>query len=61
MLLNVVLAVGICICLIGNFFWLICIGRFIWGLAFGAFSVVSAKMVEEITPVEYGGPFGAMS
>ena len=61
LMLNVVLAVGVSISLIGNFVWVICIGRLIWGIAFGAFSVVSAKMVEEITPVEYGGPFGAMS
>ena len=36
-------------------------GRLLWGMAFGAFSVVSAKMVSEIVPVELGGSFGAIN
>lgn len=36
-------------------------GRFIWGLAFGSFSVVSAKFISEIAPPEYSGSFGAMN
>jgi len=37
------------------------IGRFIWGLGYGAFSVLCAKFVNEITPIELIGPFGAMN
>ena len=59
--LNMVLAVGVAISLIGTYYWLMCIGRFIWGFSFGAFSVVSAKMVNEIVPVELGGSFGAVN
>ena len=58
-ILNLVLLVGVAITLIGQYFWLMCIGRFIWGVAFGSFSVVCAKFVNEISPIEYSGPFGA--
>ena len=61
LILNVVLCIGVGISLIGKYIWLMCVGRFIWGLAFGAFSVVCAKMVNEIVPVELGGSFGAMN
>ena len=57
--LNLILIIGVSISLIGNYVWLICVGRFIWGLALGAFTVVCAKMVDEITPVELSGPLGA--
>lgn len=53
--------IGVGISLIGKYIWLMCIGRFIWGLAFGCFSVVCAKLINEITPVELLGPFGAIN
>lgn len=59
--LNLLLCVGVGITLIGNYLWLMMIGRFIWGYAFGAFSVCCAKMVNEILPVELTGPFGALN
>lgn len=61
LLLNAVLCVGVGISLIGTYVWLICIGRFIWGTAFGAFSVVCAKMVNEIVPIELLGSYGAIN
>ena len=61
LILNIVLCIGVGITLVGKYVWLMCIGRFIWGLSFGAFSVVSAKMVNEIVPVELGGSYGAMN
>ena len=60
-LLNVVLSIGVGISLIGHEVWIIAIGRFIWGIGYGAFSVLSAKFLYEITPFELIGPFGAMS
>jgi MFS family permease len=59
--LNVIIVIGVGISLIGKYVWLMCIGRLIWGFSFGAFSVVSAKMVNEILPVELSGPFGAIN
>ena len=58
-ILNLILLIGVGISLIGQEFWIICIGRFFWGVAFGSFSVVSAKFVNEISPIEYSGTFGA--
>jgi MFS family permease len=37
------------------------IGRFFLGLAIGGYCVFCPKFVNEITPVEYRGPVGAMS
>jgi len=59
--LNLLLVIGVAISLIGQKVWIMCVGRFIWGFAFGSFSVCCAKMVNEITPVELGGPFGAIN
>jgi len=61
MLLNLTLAIGVGISLIGEYIWLMSIGRFIWGVAYGAFSVVCTKMINEFTPIELIGPFGAMN
>ena len=41
--------------------WIVCIGRFIWGISFGAFSVVCVKYVNEIVPIELSGSFGAIN
>ena len=58
--MNIFLFIGIGICMI-NKIWVICVGRFIWGITFGCFSVVCAKYNNEICPIEYKGPFGAIS
>ena len=47
--------------MIGQALWIVCIGRFIWGISFGAFSVVCAKYVNEIVPIELSGSFGAIN
>lgn len=36
-------------------------GRFLYGIASGAFSVFCPKYVAEITPIEYRGPFGSLN
>ena len=59
--LNIILAIGVGISLIGKYIALMCVGRFIWGIAYGSFSVVCAKMINEITPTELIGPFGAIN
>lgn len=60
-LTNGLLWLGVGIAMIGQSLTVICIGRFIWGTAFGTFSVICAKYVNEITPVEYKGQFGAIN
>ena len=57
---NVLLAVSICICMVENMY-VISFGRFMWGISYGAFSVICAKYNNEICPIEYKGPFGAIS
>ena len=47
--------------MIGQNMYILNIGRLIWGIAFGSFSVVSAKYISEIAPIEYSGTFGAMN
>ena len=58
--LNALLLVAITICMV-NEIWVICLGRFLWGVTFGGFSVICAKYNNEICPIEYKGPFGAIS
>ncbi len=60
-ILNLILCIGVGITLIGTKVWIMCIGRLIWGFCFGAFSVVCAKMANEILPIELSGPFGAIN
>jgi MFS family permease len=47
------------LCLIDNS-GVILFGRFLYGMAAGAFTVYVPKYVSEITPKEYRGPFGAV-
>ena len=56
---NALLCIGVGISLISDKTYSICIGRFIWGLSIGTFNVISAKFVNEISPIEYKGFFGA--
>ena len=39
----------------------IILGRFIFGMAAGAFSVFCPKFTSEIAPAEYRGPLGAIN
>ena len=59
-MMNIVMCIGIGICMFNNI-PVICVGRFIWGISFGCFSVICAKYNNEICPNEYKGPFGAIS
>ena len=61
MYLNILIVGSVGVTLIGLNIWIMSIGRFFWGVAYGAFSVVCTKMINEITPIEYIGPFGAMN
>ena len=61
LLLNAILVFGVGITLVGYSMVIICIGRFFWGIAYGAFTVMCAKYVSEICPNELSGPFGALS
>lgn len=61
LILNLILVVGVTLSIVTDLIWLMCIGRLIWGVSFGAFSVVCAKMVNECAPIEYGGTFGALN
>lgn len=58
--MNANLCLGIGICMINNI-PVIMVGRFFWGISFGAFSVICAKYNNEICPIEYKGPYGAIS
>ena len=57
---NLILAVGIAICMVDNPF-VIAFGRFVWGLAAGAQCVLSPLYINEVAPLELKGPLGALS
>lgn len=48
------------ICMINNSA-IILFGRFVYGMASGAFTVFIPKYTSEIAPSEYRGPFGAVN
>lgn len=60
-ILNILLDVGVGLSISYTEQWMMLTGRLLWGMSFGAFSVVCAKMVSEIVPVELGGSFGAIN
>lgn len=42
-------------------FWVLCLGRFIYGVSVGSFSVFCPLFIAEISPIEVKGPAGAFS
>ena len=57
---NIVLIVGVALTLVPDFYFL-CVGRGIYGISVGAFSVFCPKYISETAPVEIKGPAGAAS
>ena len=57
---NILVLVASGVCMINNAF-IIAIGRFLYGMAAGAFTVFTPKFINEVAPPEYKGPFGALS
>merc|ERR1712166_434067 len=57
---NLVLMSAIILCLVGNF-WIILVGRFIWGLSAGSFNCYVPAYISEIAPNEYKGPYGFLN
>lgn len=57
---NVFLIVGVILTLISEF-WVLCLGRVIYGISVGAFSVFCPKYISETAPTEIKGPAGALS
>jgi cyanate permease len=57
---NLVLILGNLLCQI-EVVWVQLIGRFIWGLSVGVFTVLVPKFINETAASELKGPFGAMS
>jgi len=59
-LTNVILAIGVCLTLV-DVFTVFSIGRFIYGVSVGAFSVFCPKYIAETAPIEIKGPAGALT
>ena len=57
---NVILVIGVALTLVPNFY-VLCVGRAIYGISVGAFSVFCPKYIAETAPVEIKGPAGASS
>jgi MFS family permease len=57
---NLFILVGIAVSMVDNNIVII-LGRFIFGMAAGAFSVFCPKFTSEIAPAEYRGPLGAIN
>lgn len=60
MVCNAVLVAGAALTLVDEF-PVLCIGRFIYGLSVGGFSVFCPKYIAETAPIEIKGPAGALS
>ena len=60
MITNVLLIIGVTLTLIDDFTFL-CVGRVIYGLSVGGFSVFCPKYIAETAPIEVKGPAGALS
>ena len=52
-------AIGICIGIDNQYVFLV--GRFMWGLSIGAFTVFVPKFITETAPTELKGPLGGLS
>ena len=59
-LFNVFVIVASGLCLIDNIY-VIVVGRFIYGMASGAFTVFVPKFINETAPTELKGPFGTLT
>lgn len=59
MVCNGLLAIAYCMLMVANL-WAIYIGRFFAGMAIGGICVFGSKMLNEICPTEFTGPFGTM-
>ena len=59
-LTNIIVIVGASLTLIENYPCL-CIGRFLYGMATGSFSVFCPKYINEVAPVEIKGPAGSLT
>ena len=57
---NALVISGCGISLINNI-WVILVGRFIWGLGAGSFTVFVPKFINETAPTEKKGTFGPLS
>jgi len=57
---NLILVIGVILTLV-NEFWALCVGRFIYGISVGSFSVFCPLFIAEISPIEVNGPAGALS
>lgn len=60
MLANGLLTLGVTFTLFDDYVYL-CIGRFIYGLSVGTFSVFCPKYISETAPTEVKGPAGALT
>ena len=60
LLCDLLVIVSTTICLFDGWI-LICVGRFMLGLAVGSFTVFVPKFINETAPTEFKGPLGAMS
>ena len=57
---NILVIVSVMVCMVNDIV-VIAFGRFLFGMAAGAFTVFVPKFISEISPKEYKGPFGAIS
>jgi MFS transporter, SP family, sugar:H+ symporter len=58
-IMNLIVILGSLLSLIDNMY-VICLGRFLFGVAAGGFTVYSPNYINESVPTELKGPLGAM-
>ena len=60
-LTNLLMIVGVIMCIFPFNDWYFCLARFVWGLAVGAFTVFVPKFITETSPTEMSGFLGGAS
>jgi MFS family permease len=60
-LANLVMMIGIVMCLFPFNDYYFAFGRFVWGLGAGSFTVFVPKFISELSPFEMSGFFGGAS
>jgi len=57
---NLLVLLSVILCMVDDIM-VIAFGRFLYGMAAGAFTVFVPKFINEVAPPEFKGPFGAIS
>jgi MFS family permease len=58
---NLLMTVGVLMSIFDQYMWVVALGRFIWGLSVGFFTILCPKYINETGPTEIKGPLGTIN